>query len=562
VETEALPANWRVGGRKENDMKELSKMQSHAATLEAPQIMVIAGPGSGKTHTTVSRIIGMIQKGARADRMVVITFTTAAALEIRRRIKETSLVGDEHQIGYVGTLHGWCLRIIQKRYCESLVVIGEDDATALLKEKAALMKYRGSFENLMEMKTGRKRIPSPTCTEALVLKAYRRELRTGQLIDFDSILEQALAILVNAPHEAECDYLFVDEYQDSGAMDAKIYAEVRAKKFFVGDPDQAIYGFRGGSIEAIMAAAASPAWIQIYLTDNYRSVPPICTAASDLIKFNDVRMGKRTIPTRNDDGQIAAGTFESDADEMRWLVSQLMKHHEAFTLDDCAVLCRTNMMAQKISATLGSMGLHTRAKRDVLPEDWHLARAMALFYMRPEDDRLAWNYITLRDGRPQADNQKLIAASKGTTINGWLIGAKPTTGRDLVDTLRGQNITSDSLALIAEAVAVGGSHAEISAALLAVARQEREEGSGVTVTTIHGSKGREWGTVFLPGWDQEMFPGKKEGMALEEERRLAFVAITRGKNNVGISTCRKRQHPYTGRMMECRPSQFIAEAGL
>ncbi len=552
-------------------MKELSRQQSYVAHLDAKQIITIAGPGSGKTHTTIARIVNQVNKGVDPKGIVAITFTNAAAAEIASRLS----MQIAHPLGYVGTLHGWCLGLIQLHsgisgYKRGLIVIDNDDAEALLKEKSDLMKYRGSLQRLIDIKSGRLKCGSVHTPEYLVLQAYHRELRASNTIDFDQILEVGLKVIVALKGQVGVSYLFVDEYQDSGEMDAKIYQSIEAQKFFVGDPDQAIYGFRGGDIQGILQAANSPAWQRCDLTENYRSGKRICKVASQLIAHNKNRVAKLINPMRDEEGKVEIAMWTDNGAEIRHIVQDLITHA---CFNESAILCRTNALADTFVSTLRAMGMQTRSKRDKMPEDWPFVRALALFLLKPDDNRICRRVIDFLEGKAAGTEKSTLAAANGLSINAMWLKFKPaliTSAESMIGHIQDAAVkfrsplTLEGVALMHETLKgrEWDSVAEITSALIEVGKQIKEEGTGVTVCTIHSSKGREWDTVYLPGWEQEIFPGKKIGADLEEERRLAFVAITRAKNRILISHVIDRENPYNGKTVECSPSQFIKEINI
>jgi DNA helicase-2/ATP-dependent DNA helicase PcrA len=556
-------------------MKKLSKSQEKAVTLEGDNVLCLAGPGSGKTEVLARRIGYEIGTGADPKRIVAITFTVEAGREIQRRVNNNLGVTPEMPslrcaLGYVGTLHGWALRLIQETpmtgYGPGVTVIDEEESKSLLKEQASRMKYRGSLESLLTIKRG----PESKKTDLphLVVAGYYRDLRLSNCIDFDRILSAALATTLKAKGYVGIDCLFVDEYQDSGSIDAMIYSAIFAKKFFVGDPDQAIYGFRGGSIESIITASESPVWKTVLLEENYRSVIEICLGANRLIRRNLKRVDKKTISMRGKPGILEVDLFHTQGDECRSIVQDLLDRQN---FNDSAILCRTNALANGFAATLQSMGLQTKSKNEAMPDDWKHSKNVLLFCLKPSDDRLAGNVLESTYEREDIDGFKLEATAQHESLNQNLASLRVkrcSTPDEVMAFLRSSRSAFimpgiESLALIEKLL---GQHpgleiSDISSALIELSTQSREEGTGVTVTTIHGAKGREWGTVYLPCWNQEVFPGKKTGDELEEERRLAYVAITRAKDRLLISSTKTIANPYTNRQMDCRPNIFIQELG-
>jgi DNA helicase-2/ATP-dependent DNA helicase PcrA len=540
----------------------LNSAQERAVTSEAPIILCLAGPGSGKTWTLVERLQYKIDCGVNPGGFAVITYTNAAADEIRQRVSNRNHLGE--CLGYCGTLHGFLLRELERARGQRLTVLDaerEEEFLALIRDE---VRYKGTREALArEIAKGPQLLPAGarlTIQEIAACRFFNR-LKASNLVTFDLILHQGRDLVVNHPDRiGKYSHLFVDEYQDSGNIDAEIYMGLPiANKFFVGDPDQAIYSFRGGDVENILDLTHNPQVEVICLEDNYRCGQSICQAAQLLIEHDPGRPPKRTRSATGQSSYIMVSPYDTEGDERAGLIRTLLDVRGG----EVAVLVRTNWLARQFTQSLTAAGIKIAAKtRRELPPDWAQAKLLLALLNDPENDDLAFWYLDHRHGRREASRARLEANAAGLSVNQHSLKIPAVGLGEIGPYLTHTGVTSASMEVIAQAIGLLPSGANLSELLLAlqeIERHEEEIGEGVMVTTVHSAKGREWDVVFLPAFEQEIIPGKLG--ELEEERRLAFVAITRAKTELHISYAESRT-PQFGGPRTATPSQFIQEAGL
>ncbi len=267
--------------------------QEAAIVARDKRIVVTAGPGTGKTFTLVSRLVHMLQRGhQQPGQTVVITFTNRAADEVRERLeRELSGIGEKL---FVGTFHSFCLGLLQEEQA-GLTVAGPEARTALLKtlyadrtgaERNRLHRLLTAYyEGLV---TG---APEPEAAE--VVKVYEAALLERNSVDLGAIIPRCLQLLATDRAfrrrlEARVHHLYIDEFQDLNLAQyelVRILSE-NAEIFAIGDPDQAIYGFRGSRpqyfFDFIERFEARP----LALMRNYRSAPHILKACGAVIARN------------------------------------------------------------------------------------------------------------------------------------------------------------------------------------------------------------------------------------------------------------------------------------
>lgn len=554
--------------------------QTAAINSEAEKTLVVAGAGSGKTEVLVQRIIRLIQLHTPLDGIVVITFTNEAAHEVRRRL--ATRLGHEVKLGYIGTLHGYCLRLLQKLgaplgYPGRITVLNEEQADELLKQAAAMMNYRGTFKTLSALRDNWAGYQGPARTEDIVVGAYHRLLKQNGSVDYRLILSEALALTrmagIKLPMIA---HLLVDEFQDSAAIDWDLYCAFKAATMFlVGDPDQAIYQWRGGDVELILMLANDPRWRAIYLQENFRCAQSICRSAQALITNNMRRVPKQTISARDAAGAIdVQGPFANgDQEEMAMVQDVARVIREAVAPpNEVAMLARTNAIVDQLIKLAEAFALPVN-KRQPMPADWRFATLTVDMLVNPIndlvfsfwlDESLKLHGHTPNERREAIQNYRDAAAVNNLPLCRAVLKHEDVPMLDAGNFMlwmMKHNVSAESMELINKTVAEldQPSLAEISLALTRDNAPKLSHGAGITITTMHAAKGREWGHVYIVGADQNLVPGQRKSMDVEAERRLFFVAVTRAKDVLNISCAHERKPEHSFKPVATDPSQFIAE---
>lgn len=576
-------------------LEEATPAQRAAITTEHPLVLVLAGPGSGKTATTVARINYLIEGGALASQFAVLTFTNSGAREIEGRIQAIETVAkNETQLGHVGTLHSFALRMLKEHggpfgYGERTAVISPESALDLLQSKARTLGCKTPIKDLLALKAkGRPARTARLDVPGTVVASYYDDMKEAGIVDYDLILWEFRAILacvcsdpaaageVQAKIAAQFPFLFVDEVQDSAPIDWDIYDFFPARmKFLVGDTDQSIFSFRGGAVRRAIGFASRADVEVIRLEENFRSRVEICDAAQRLIEHNGARVAKRTVSTSGPGGEVFdLETFDTEGSEIG-AVSHLVKAMLAVEPGiDVAVLARTNAVANNFRATMRACALPVVERTvSALPRDWPLARAFVELLVNPENDSLAFFYLVAlyekkganpAEAREAAHAARKAAASVGKSINRANLGfGKILRPSSAMEAMAGSVVSRESRMIALDRfrqLPDGASMLDLALALGEVREHVTEaEGTGVHVLTIHGSKGREFDVVFVVGCEDESLPARFPDTDVEEERRLAYVAITRARRRVYFSHARSRANPWGG-VSARTTSRFIAEA--
>lgn len=548
--------------------------QKAAIESDAAVTVVAAGPGSGKSQTLVERVRARVAAGANPKRIVVLTFTNSAAHVFTERLKPLT-------VGFAGTLHGYCFRLIQAFGAEigyragSVSIVTEQTQEALLLATAKRLGVKCSRKELF---TRQENMPQAN----LVWDEYRHELKRSNMIDYDGILRDALRLL---DHRNLVDELYVDEAQDSGDTDWQIYSAIGATSaaFFVGDPDQSIYAFRRGDPRIFVNMATDATNRLITLSLNYRSDIAICDAATRLIRHNSNRIDKPVISVSKGQGSVTVSEAVSDNAEIFLAYDAIRK--SGYPFSNCAILCRTNVLVTKFKTMMRGFGVAVkRSGERRMPDDWSIALSAIGLLIDPGNEHHAERLLLAMGRKPheiaalklEALRQKTSLATVAIAI---LPNTSPATLGDALASLLMLGAGQESMELIRQRVAVLPNENPTLSDLLAdlwnnKKWNEVDEGDGITVTTIHGAKGKEWDFVLVPACEERILPmWKPDGEqiywrgphmgevvpneGIEEERRLFFVAITRAKHQLVLTHAKTRTAFFKTTTQE--PSRFLTE---
>ena len=457
---------------------------------------------------------------------------------------------------------------------------------------------------------------------AALYAAYQQRLQELNAADFGDLLLGAIKVLRENPDVLEdyrrrFVYILVDEYQDTNTAQhqwLKLLAAPRHNICCVGDDDQSIYGWRGAEVDNILSFERDyPGAKIIRLEQNYRSTPEILSAASGLIRENKSRHGK-TLHTEAASGSpvsvLSVWDAEEEARQIADELEAMMKRGER--LASAAILVRASHQMREFEERFVAVGLPYRVIGGPrFYERQEIRDALAYFRVvyQPDDD-LAFERIVNKPKRGIGDKAvqdiqiaarrmgvSLAAAARRLADSDEMSGKARTQLKLLMDNFDRwrANIAAMSHVDLATAILEESGYIEMWQAdksveaegrldnlkelirsmdgfenlggflehvSLVMEVEQNETGDKVSIMTLHGAKGLEFDTVFLPGWEEGLFPSQRSmdenGLAgLEEERRLAYVGITRGKKRVQISyAANRRTH---GLWQSAIPSRFVSE---
>jgi len=633
----------------------LNESQQRAATHVEGPLLVLAGPGSGKTRVVTHRIAHLISVGVRPEQIVALTFTNKAADEMRRRVAE--LVGP--QPVEMGTFHRFAARLLRRNarlvgLTGDFSILDTDDSGAVLKRATKKLGLALSHvpvdrlagvisrakNDLLTPESFEPRWGRPVDEVAKrVWPVYQELLLAANAVDFDDLLVHVARMLADEPElrswlDDRHRFILVDEYQDTNAVQ---YCILRGLSIdhphlaVTGDPDQAIYGWRGASIRNILEFERDyPTATVVRLEHNYRSTANILGVADRLVAHNARRKPKRLVTDAPPGAPVrivldSSGHAEADriAAEIAAAVGDGRRSPRDF-----AVLLRTNALSRSLEVSLRGRGI-----------PYQLVRGLEFFRRREVRDVVAWLRLVRnpRDdeamlrvvnvpargiGRQSLDRLAAWAESRrvslveAAAVAGEVSGMPKRAagalvafarihadvcglaGRDprvaplveavlektgyramLEEEQEDEEDGQDRLANVEELLTAARQHDDAAAiappspeapdpllgflemtALVADTDAWDATGDRVALMTFHAAKGLEFPVVYMPAMEDGILPHERSvdhPDQLEEERRLVFVGITRGREEVCASCARLRDYRGTRRI--AAPSMFLAE---
>ena len=451
---------------------------------------------------------------------------------------------------------------------------------------------------------------------------YQTRLSELNACDFGDLLLHQLTLLRQNPDVLEqfqnrFRYLLVDEYQDTNVAQylwLRLLAQTHKNICCVGDEDQSIYGWRGAEIGNILRFEEDfPGAKVVKLEENYRSTGHILGAASALIANNKMRLGKTLWTTAEQGEKVQIRSLWDGAEEARWVADEIeAMQRRKISLNDIAIMVRAGFQTRQFEERFIQLGIPYR----VLVGARFYERAEirdAIAYLRllaaPEDDLAFERIVNLpkRGVGPSALQQLTafarqagISLSESATRLAETDELKPKLRATLQNLMQAfarwrgllQTLPPDEIAEIVldesgytgmwqadkapeapgrlenlkELVNALSSFDSLPSFLehvsLVMDVTETKDNDQVSLMTLHGAKGLEFPYVFLPGWEEEIFPSRMSlaengTKGLEEERRLAYVGITRARQRLWISHVASRQ--VHGSWTNALPSRFLAE---
>lgn len=521
-------------------------------------IVTIAPAGSGKTRLIIEEIRKRVEGGDSAPRIhqsdiAVISFTNAAANVIQERIYNN--LDTNSQLGFCGTLHQFCLRIIQEVQT-GVAVIPAEDALRIIKGEAQKMKSKVPAKDYPEAIRNAWATQSISSVRGMselqqLSTTYRRYMKANNLVDYDGILGYALEMLksIKIVGPKIPDYIYIDEFQDSGDMDMAIYRQLErlgVTLFVVGDPAQSIYKFRGGCVENILALWEDPNWQRKTLDTNYRSAKGIVDAAETLVSANKSNIARTVNSFIESDHKIEViNTFGFGGNEA-W--QQNMRAFEIANRDiqegkSVAILARTNSLVRELKNSASGFPIQSVVQRK-MPVDWKHAKRILSMLASPYNWTVA--KFWMEDSGNDMSSTEFIALKQTCSPFEHFNFPENLTSDDALNYLSKFGTGLDSVMFLKEVIQERKSNRlqDLNTSIMADEQPTTMEGeNGIFVGTIHSAKGMEFDTVILVGLEDTIFPmGKTPD--IEEERRLLYVAITRAKTSFYALHTDKRKVNY------------------
>lgn len=501
--------------------------ESQRLAVEAPEgpVLVVAGPGTGKTLTIVRRIAYLLAKGIRPDEIIAITFTNRAASELKDRIK--AFHGELNGL-FAGTFHLFGLRIIKETLGDGFSIVNREEQFEIIKRVSDSGRPATIIERISRIKN---LLDEPDEKIKRIMERYQEILQEKRALDFDDLLLRATELLSRPSvyEKYRNTVVIVDEYQDINPLQLRMLRALSSERIFaVGDPDQSIYNFRGANVKNFLDFEKGyPHSIKIVLDRNYRSQPFIVKASESLIEKNKERIPRDIMSVKKEAIPLKIISVPDERAEVDFIVREIekriggMSHYSlmkgiegveqgSYSFSDFAVLLRTNAQVLAMEAELKKAGIPCyvmgRVFRETIEE--------ILRYVEENKDKPLESLL-----------QEL--RNKYKALNSLLNDYIPSSIDDLINWLK-----------------------------LTGPEEDRLEAEGVRLLTMHMSKGLEFRIVFIAGLEEGLIP-LESSESIEEERRLLYVAMTRAKEELFLIHSRKRV--FYGRIRAQKPSPFLSE---
>jgi len=534
------------------DLESLNREQRRAVEAGDGPLLIVAGPGTGKTKTLTMRIVYLIEHDhVPADHILALTFTKKAAEEMSSRVEH--LLGSAKRARpHITTFHALCHELLGGE----LQFITEPQRLQVIKQlsRPTTLKQMSPRELGLRISRVKNKAEEDEDLTKMVV-AYDAALEELGMLDFDDLLTRVDALLSsdetvrNKLHE-RFRYILVDEFQDTNKLQYDLLQQLRGNDnlFVIGDPLQSIYGFRGASGDIFERFKADfPKAHEIVLTRNYRSAPEVVALSNALFAEAPQLQAHKTTP-----GTVHAVQVLNEYSEASWVLDEIQRAigggdmlravsdddarmHR--TLKDFAILYRSRIAAGAMQKALEESGLPYQVVGDGSP--YEEAKVQAI--------------IALMKSAQTGEAPHLEGFSAGQSaaikdLLGQTEGVLPHTLAEKIIALLG---FENTLAL----TQFVGSLVRFTTLAEAVAHFEKiaettfydPDVDAITLLTIHASKGLEFPSVFLIGAEEGILPyvgpwQKKDTNKYpdDEERRLFYVATTRAKDQLAILHTTKR----------------------
>lgn len=599
-------------------MSNLDKYQKEAVRANSKSVLVIAPPGAGKTTVILNRIKYLLEeKKIKGIHVVVITFTKAAAENMKSRFKE---MYSEGVIPFFGTFHGLFYKILLRNK-EDIRLIEAKDAYNVIRKVLSNYIEEVSDEKIKEVlnNISRKKVSSKeleiSMTQDIFDKcydAYETFKNQRGLLDFDDLQIKAVNLLKGNPHilgyyRNLIRYILVDEFQDCDEIQLEFLRLINNEVFCVGDEDQSIYSFRGATPKCMINFGENfEESEKVYLKYNYRSLKNIVEVSKDVIKHNKERYKKEIIAFNENEGNIELKKPFNESEEANMIIGRI---EEAKRLgnkySDNAILYRTNMESRSFIDAF----IRKKIPFKLLDKEYnffnHFICKDLIAYLRLSIDpfnKEAFNKIInkpfryvsksavygVMNSKRQENVFDLLMSADGVhpfqmrkfeelkSDIAYLNKLSLNSAIDFIlsDLEYSQYIREysskfkqnhDELLDIVEEFK--SSAIEFKSIINFLAHIESVEENleninskvnidSVILSTMHGVKGMQFKNVYIVNIVDETIPHKNSMENLEEERRLFYVGITRAINNLYLYAPKNLRGKFKD------PSMFLNNTNL
>lgn len=582
-------------------LADLNRQQKEAVTYTDGPLLVLAGAGSGKTKVLTHRVAYFIEKGlVKPESCLLLTFTNKAASEMKERVLK--LLDSRFQI-LASTFHSFCAKVLRIDGIaigipRGFVIYDESDQKDLIRQilkgmnldsdrynPSAILNIISEAKNQMISSSNYLDFVQGSFQEvvAQTYAKYEKGLTQNGALDFDDLLIKTVQLFREAPHilkkwQTKLTHIFVDEWQDTNKIQyllTRLLVGNSGHITAVGDASQSIYSWRGADFRNINYLMRDYPDIKIInLEQNYRSTQIILEAANTIIAKNTSHPVLKLWTQKNGGEKIKLYAARNGFDEAEFITNEIKNlRNKELKYSDIAVLYRTNAQSRVLEEAflhagipyilVGGVKFYDRKEiKDIL--------AYLRVLVNPKDS-VSQKRIEKLGVRRMKKFQELLSdlgpdpTQAGSTLDLLDLVVQKTGYLDLFTKETEENL--QRLENIKELRSVATEFPDIHDFLENVtlvedqpATRNPQQKKNVTLMTLHAAKGLEFPVVFIVGMEEGLFPHSRsltDMEQLEEERRLAYVGITRAKETLYLTYASRRL--YFGENITNPPSRFIED---
>lgn len=577
----------------------LNPQQREAVLCTDTSLIIVAGPGTGKTRTLTHRMAYLLtEKGVTPEQLLAITFTNKAADEMAQRL--TRLVGEATaQRITIKTFHAFCAMILREVAPGSVPAAGsvpvnfaictEHDRVTVLKSLYPDLKEKEINAYLEAISAAKNQLLTPEDSQLplpgedfkAIYRNYDAVLRQQQLVDFDDLILLTVQLFEAQPdvlqrYQQRFRWIAVDEYQDLNFAQYRLLKLLKTPDVnlcVIGDPDQAIYGFRGAKREYFLKFQEDfPDAKRLQLTQNYRSTQMILNASRQVIARSPDRVSQEIWSEFVSQTKLEiyhAPTYKAEAEYVVHQVEKMVGGTTHFSLDsgrvashdeatrsfgDVAVLYRLGAQSQALTEAFERSGMPYQLVGQMALYDYKDVQQILayLWLLEQPETELFWKTI----GKRRADVAPLLDALRQAETN--------QTVAELIEHINSQvNIFAPDAERLKRLLRRAAPFEQRRRDFLEATALHKEadeydpRADRVTLMTLHASKGLEFPVVFIVGCEETLLPYQRDGEIcdLEEERRLFYVGMTRAQHKLILTHATKRF--LFGQTVSNAPSRFL-----
>ena len=599
--------------------KKLNTAQQKAVCHETGPMLVLAGPGSGKTTVLLCRISRLLERGlAKPQEILALTFSKAAAEEMKTRFEN---LNGASGVSF-GTFHSIFFRILRSRYGWNVEqIFQEEERRSILRNSIEaekwdipdLEEYISQFFSQLSLMNSELEQPNRFTPVGMPVEEFRKLYRAYEGYKerhekLDQLLREDAA--AREYWQRKYKFILVDEFQDVNQAQfacLQILAEKHQNLFVVGDDDQSIYAFRGARPDFLLHfPTLYPAAKKVTLNTNYRSTERIVNLAERVIGNNEVRFVKNMKGIGEAGDKVTFFLAEDAAKEAAHIAEKIGRLlDEGMPLTEIAVIYRTNLQGGAFARELYKRGIpyDLRDNSGNVYEHW-VAKDLLAYLLLAENEESDSALRRILNKPKRYIGKDLLAEAEAMpytllrsffvcpSLKGWqeenlenlridLNQIRKRTPYDALKYIRKvigydeyleefaayrrtsaqvlQEIADEIMETAKDCADVRSFREQLERLSLQMKEQSRKKGqkrNGVALMTMHGAKGLEFRAVFLPSLVEGIVPHEKGMDTVAEERRLFYVAMTRASEKLCLSAILQRYEK------ERKPSRFLAEMGL